>query len=384
MKPLIDVVIAAYNAARTIESAIASIQAQTERNIRIIIVNDGSVDATKQIAERLAESDGRILVLNEEKSGIVDAVNAGLKHAKAEFIARHDADDLSLPDRFATQLAYFAEHSDCVAVSGGFQHIDEAGSPIGEPFFLPPPANADAECIPQREPYLSQPFLMLRRKAADAIGFYRHVIYAEDTDLYWRLMDIGRLHNLPNVLGQYRMHPHSVTASSVINGRISAVNSQRAGLSQLRRRAGKPDLDFPKSAYAEYELAASLDGIIEHGSLDLDCDEAERLRISACAKLVELAGHRAYELERDDCASIRRFLLPALKNMRQPSRSYCSQMLSGTSARLASKGKITEAFLLTPVPLYPAAAAKLAVRTLMPPLLRRRLRQVIRGYGFMR
>src|SRR5947209_575161 len=123
----VDVVIPVYNAASTIESAIGSIQAQTVTEIRIIVVNDGSTDATRQIVQRLAAADHRLILVDQANCGIVDALNAGLRICHADMVARHDGDDLANPDRFEKQLDYLSRHPDCVAVSGATRHIDEAG-----------------------------------------------------------------------------------------------------------------------------------------------------------------------------------------------------------------------------------------------------------------
>ena len=246
--PCLDVVIPVYNGERTVESAIVSIQSQTVRDIRIIVINDGSTDATKQIVERLARTDDRLVPLNRENAGIVDALNAGLAACRAHIVARHDSDDLASFDRFEKQLAFLSEHPDCVAVSGAARHIDEAGQALGEIVRLPSPDLANPNSYPQREPYLLHPFLMMRRVAVEAVGGYRYAFHAEDTDLYWRLQEIGQLANMPDLLGDYRIHTKSVSGGSLLNGRISALTSQLAGISAARRRAGKADITFPRAA----------------------------------------------------------------------------------------------------------------------------------------
>src|SRR5689334_14700000 len=93
-KARIDVLIPAYNAETTIESALASIQTQTIQDIRIIVVNDGSTDRTGEILEKLKSKDPRIEVITTVNGGIVDALNHGLQACSADYIARHDADDI--------------------------------------------------------------------------------------------------------------------------------------------------------------------------------------------------------------------------------------------------------------------------------------------------
>ena len=102
--PLIDVLIPAYNAGRTIRSALGSIQDQTIRDIRIVVVDDGSTDDTAAIVGEVAAADPRVELHRQANGGIVDALNAGLQRGQAEFVARFDADDLSYPDRFARQI----------------------------------------------------------------------------------------------------------------------------------------------------------------------------------------------------------------------------------------------------------------------------------------
>jgi glycosyltransferase involved in cell wall biosynthesis len=202
----ISVVIPAYNAASTIESALKSIQRQTISNLKIIVVNDGSTDMTREIVQRLAISDARIHLVSQVNGGIVDALNAGLRLCETEYIARHDADDLAVSDRFEKQLLYLESHPDCVAVSGAVRHIYENNYVLRERVSLHSPDLADPTCCPQIEPYLIHPFLMMRRSALDKVGGYRYVFHAEDTYLYWRLQDVGRLYSLPDILGDYRIH----------------------------------------------------------------------------------------------------------------------------------------------------------------------------------
>ncbi|MBV9251702.1 MAG: glycosyltransferase family 2 protein, partial [Acetobacteraceae bacterium] len=266
----VDVLIPVFNGGSFLRQSIESIQGQSVSRLRIIIVDDGSTDGTPQLLSEIAQHDRRIEVVTRRNSGIVDALNAGLARCRAEFIARHDADDIAYPGRLAEQVAYLHAHSDCVAVSSAARHIDEQGRPTGVTARMWQPGTADPISAPSREPYLLHPFLMMRRSAVETIGGYRHVYHAEDTDLYWRLQEIGRLHNLENVLGDYRMHAPSVSSRSVLNGRIGALSSQLAAIAAMRRRAGRSDLVFPREALHRYHEARSLRAIFEAGSCGLD------------------------------------------------------------------------------------------------------------------
>lgn len=376
MNAEIDVVIPVHNGERTIKSAVGSIQAQTVQDIRIIIVDDGSTDDTVVLVGQMSAADSRIELLQQANAGIVDALNAGLAACTAPLVARHDADDLAAPDRFARQAGFLAENPSVVAVSGAVRHMDEDGRVYGSVLHMGPPDEADVSLFPQREPYLMHPFLMMRRAAASAAGGYRHVFHAEDTDLYWRLQEAGGLVNLLDVMGDYRIHSGSVTGLSPLNGRISAVNSQRAGLSAMRRRAGRPDLAFPKTMLNAYQSAQSFEEVIAVGSQDLDAEEAARLRVCSCAKLLELAAYRPYELDAADCALIGRTLLPALRSMPADSRGCCTRMLSGAAARLLAAGEFAAALHLTTIRLAPQTILRLALRKWVPSVVRRLLQRL--------
>jgi glycosyltransferase involved in cell wall biosynthesis len=381
---LVDVLIPVFNVATTIAASIASIRAQTILDLRIIVVDDGSTDDTADILRALAAADDRITVITQKNAGIVDALNAGLESCTAEFVARHDGDDLADSDRFERQIAYLRAHPDCMAVSGAVRLINGAGQPLGQVVHLGSTTLADLHSYPQREPYLMHPFLMARRAAIVAVGKYRHVFHAEDTDLYWRLQEIGGLTNMPDVLGTYRLHAASITGYGPLNGRISALNSQLAGISALRRRCGREDLAFPREALAAYRLAGSLRAIIELGCRSLDPEEARKLRVSTCAKLLELASYRPYELDAADCDCIRDILVPALDWMPQASRSICIRMISGTAARLLAAGRLRSAWHLVPPRYLGHVLARLVFRAVATRAVRWQVREAFGRAGFVK
>lgn len=307
--PAVDVLIPAYNSADTIASSLRSIQEQTVTGIRILVVDDGSTDGTPDIVEGIAAEDPRVVLIRKPaNSGIVDALNLGLERSEAPYIARHDADDLSYPTRFAVQLAYLEAHPDCVAVGAAARHVNGKGDPTGGYARLRAPELADPRWFPSREPYLMHPFLMVRREALVAVGGYRHVFHSEDTDLYWRLQERGRLHNPPELLGDYRLHAGSITSKSLRNGRVAALNSQLAAVSALRRRAGRADLAFPPERLRAYEGAETMPGLLRLVQDDLTPEEFTYLEAAVAAKLTENVSYRPYLLEGTDCRFIRRTL----------------------------------------------------------------------------
>lgn len=369
--PRIDVLIPVFNAAPTIRDAIASIQNQTMRDIRIVVVNDGSTDATAEILAEIATTDARIDIFTRPNGGIVDALNFGLAQCRAHFLARHDGDDLADPERFARQIAYLEANPDCVAVGGAARHIDEHGRSLSHVVHIASPEGSDPSWAPSREPYILHPFLMTYVARVRDAGGYRYVFHAEDTDLYWRLQETGRLHNLDDVLGDYRMHTGSVSSASVINGRVSALNSQLAGISAMRRRQGQPDLTFSKEVIAEYAAAGSLERIFRIGARQLRPAEVDHLEVTLAAKLMELTSYRPFELDLDDCLFIRRAFARHGAALTAENRAVLRRMCSGAAARMVAAGQLRRAMILVRPWRYAGVVSRLAFRTLTPPALRR-------------
>lgn len=355
--PQIDVLIPAYNAASTLDAALASMADQTTTDIRILVVDDGSTDETPGLLAAWAVRDPRVQILRKANGGIVDALNHGLAQCTAEFVARFDADDIAYPQRLQAQLDFLRTHPDHVAVGCDVDHIDEHGAPITG---LPRPGSpegADPLWFPAREPYLIHPFVMMRRAAVMEIGGYRPSPNSEDSDLYWRLEERGRLHNLTERLGQYRMHGGSISGASIVNGRVMAVGSQLSALSAARRRSGRTDLAFAAEDTAALKSAGSLAAMVDVVAGRLDLAELPRLRLAAAIKLLELAHYRPFEIEARDAMFIRAALahseIASLDN-----RGHIRWHVTQTSARLIRKGRLREALTLAPPAFLPRVAAR--------------------------
>lgn len=363
-------VLPAFNAARTIRAAIESIRCQTVTDIRIIAIDDGSTDGTRAILDELAAAEPRLLVLAKPNSGITETVTLGLRHCTADLIARHDADDLSEPDRFAKEIAYLDSHPNCVAVSGDSWHIDQDGTRSGSIARHQPPGLADTEWIPAKEPHLTQPFLMMRRASLLQVGGYRAFAVAEDSDLYWRLQEIGDLHNISEIVGSYRIHAGSISSTSIRNGRMAALWSQLAALSARRRRSGRPDLRFAQSDADAYRGAWTIWDFYRLGCRQLDAEERRRLHISMAAKLVEVSFYRPFEPERSDCSFIRKAVGAHADLLGATNREQLLDAIMRTALRLATGGRILEAFSLFPLKGYPAFMGRLTFRIGLPDPLR--------------
>jgi glycosyltransferase involved in cell wall biosynthesis len=375
--PLSSVLIPVFNGAETVRAAIASIQGQSITDTEIVIVDDGSTDETPLILKDIAADDRRVLVLTKPNGGIVDALNFGLAACKGEYIARHDADDIAYPHRFAAQISYLQDNLDCVAVSNAVRHIDEQGKPTGFVATYPGSSKCNPLWLPSEEPYLIHPFLTVRRAALLAVGGYRHAFHAEDTDLYWRLQELGRLHNIPEILGEYRIHADSISSKSIENGRIGALNAQLAAISAVRRSAGTLDITFSADHLARYKAARTISNMAKIWERSLSKDEIDYLRLSSLSKLLELTTHRPYELELADCLEMGQALLSPPSFITRDNRKWLNKLVANAGGRLLLKGQLGKARALLPPQLYHVAGIRFLFRKFANPSVRRTVKRLI-------
>jgi hypothetical protein len=202
--------------------------------------------------------------------------------------------------------------------------------------------------------------MMVRRCALVAIDGYRHVYHAEDADLCWRLQDVGKLHIIPQFLGDYRVHALSITGRSALNGRLSAINSQLAAVSVMRRRGCKPDLRFTKPAIEQMRAAATMARMFQVGTRGLDRTESQYLEAAFAAKFLELASYKPYEPDVEDCRFIGAVLIPLDSDLSQANRTWIRRLRAKSSARLLIKGRFRSAMALLSVGILVETVARFA------------------------
>jgi glycosyltransferase involved in cell wall biosynthesis len=215
--PRVTVILPVFNGAAHILDAVNSILAQTFRDFELLVIDDGSTDHSLTLLAPLAAQDSRLTILAEPHRGLVASLNHGIKSARGSLIARMDADDIALPERFAAQVAYLDAHADCVAVGTAILKVNSAGQAISKraakpAISTPPQPTFDPRAFPPRIGGIAHPTAMIRASALAAVGGYRPYFYnAEDRDLWARLWTVGRLHELPELGLRYRVHSGSVT-----------------------------------------------------------------------------------------------------------------------------------------------------------------------------
>jgi glycosyltransferase involved in cell wall biosynthesis len=213
MAPMISVLMPVYNAKRYVAEAIESILDQTFRDFEFLIVDDGSTDGSLEIIKRYGRKDSRIQWLAGDNAGYVVRLNSMIQWAKGDLIARMDADDVALPDRFARQVDFLRSHPEVDVVGGAQEHIDSKGYPL-HVHYDPQGHEEISELAMSGACPINHPSVIMRRKALLAAGGYEvEMMPSEDLDLWLRMGERGRLANLPDVITRYRLHGSSISAT---------------------------------------------------------------------------------------------------------------------------------------------------------------------------
>ena len=237
--PAISVVLPVYNAEAYLREAIGSILAQSFTDFELIAINDGSTDDSGAILRELAARDTRIVLVERPNDRLISALNAGIESARADLIARMDADDVAMPERFALQHARMIQEPE-LAVLGSFIRIMDKTGNIIRLNEYPLTPKATARCLERGGCPVAHPAVMMRRGAVLKIGGYRKAFsHAEDYDLWLRMSDLGyAIANLPQLLLNYRWHGTNV---SVLHQEAQGRNGILAHFAHRVRKMGLPD-----------------------------------------------------------------------------------------------------------------------------------------------
>lgn len=203
--PVVSVLMPVRNGAAYVADAMESILAQTLRTFELLVMDDGSQDATPAIVAGAASRDARVRVVAVAGQGIVPALNTGLAEARGRYIARMDADDVAMPERLARQVATLDAFPNVAVVGSACRVIDHAGTVLAERH--PPTAHAEIRSALMHANCMIHPTVMMRRDAVVDSGGYRAAFrLAEDFDLWLRLSERHDLLNLSEPLLDYRQH----------------------------------------------------------------------------------------------------------------------------------------------------------------------------------
>lgn len=203
---VVSVVMCCYNEQRYIREAIESVLSQTFGDFEFIIWNDGSTDKTEEIIK--SYNDNRIRYFYHQNTGVGEALRLACQQVKGKYIARIDADDICMPERFRKQVAYLEAHPDCVLCSSAYYYIDENGIATGRRF------PASWNFIMKRQlNSIAHPATMFRTASYIKAGGYTPLRSGQDKIMWSKLMSLGKFINLQEPLIKYRMLSSSITRS---------------------------------------------------------------------------------------------------------------------------------------------------------------------------
>lgn len=212
--PQVSVVMPVYNAERYVAEAVESILLQTFSDFEFLVFDDESTDQSLTILEQYASQDKRLRLFAKQHRGHTRWLNEGIRIARGDFIARMDADDVSLEDRLANQVTYLNENPRCVAVGCDLLVIDSNGRLIGVDRHESRSEVIERLLLNGTHGVIAHPASLMRRRALAAIGMYREECESmEDLDLWLRLSEVGQLSNVPKIMFKYRLHPTSVCST---------------------------------------------------------------------------------------------------------------------------------------------------------------------------
>jgi glycosyltransferase involved in cell wall biosynthesis len=241
--PLCSIVMPVFNGQRFLEAALSSVFAQSVSNFELLVIDDGSVDATPEILARFA-GDARLKIITREHLGIVAALNTGLQSASTDLIVRIDADDLMAPNRLERQLAYMEANPTLGGAGSFYIIIDEFGEIRGQ---------HEASLISVDElnryidaggnPIFPHPAMIFRKSVALSLGGYREEYRkCEDVDLFLRMIQAGYFVLIqPEFLTYFRVHCFSETATST---RIQFDLNELLFYNFRRQRLGLPEVSM--------------------------------------------------------------------------------------------------------------------------------------------
>jgi len=200
-----------YNSESYLHQAVESILSQTYKEVEFIIIDDGSTDNTPVILENFKRQARHIHVQRQEKNqGLTNSLNAAIGLSNGIYIARMDADDISLPNRLEKQVDYLEHNSQVVAVGTAFKLIDDAGNLIKRYQF-----SNQHHLLKWNLLFFNpicHPSVMMRASSLKSLGGYNNEYQrAQDYELWWRMSRIGQLSNLTEQLFIMRQHKKRIT-----------------------------------------------------------------------------------------------------------------------------------------------------------------------------
>ena len=221
--PLSSVILPVYNSEKYIYSSINSILKQTFTQFELLILNDGSTDASAEIIQSF--QDERIRYFSHENIGLSATLNKGINLSRAPLIARQDADDISHPSRFDLQFTYMENNPDCSLLGTAAQIIDI--DKLVNRYFYPPKDDIDCKFQLAFKNCFVHTSVMIRKSILNKVGSYSTMSdrsFVEDYDLWSRISINSKVSNLIDTLVYYRQLPDSLSKQNKLQYNSCLIN----------------------------------------------------------------------------------------------------------------------------------------------------------------
>ena len=223
---------AVRNGGRYLCQAVESVLYQTLPDFEFVVIDDGSTDGTPDILSYYEGQDSRLRIYRQENQGLTLSLNRALDLAQGKYVARLDADDVSLPHRFSTQMGFLESHPGVGVVGSWAQYVDGTGKPLA--VWQNPAEHGSMRWRLCFNNVLAHSSVMMRLDAVNAVGGYDPKLrYSQDYDLWCRLSDVVRLSSIQQVLVHFRRHSAKVSHQHRDEQRVSSLRTSQRVISAV-------------------------------------------------------------------------------------------------------------------------------------------------------
>lgn len=240
--PKVTVLMSVYNGEKYLYEAIDSILNQTFKDFEFLIINDGSTDGIADILK--SYEDPRIKIINNEKNiGLTKSLNVGLKMVKGKYIARQDADDISMPERLEKEVVFLDNNKNVGLVGTYYFVINEKGKILHTIKCLTESRELNEKLLEGNQ--FGHGLIMFRKECIDKVGAYREeFIFAQDFDFCLRIAEIYNVANIPEHLYKWRLNLKSISVTKKIQQDKYALLAIE--MAKERRKFGKDKIQSLK------------------------------------------------------------------------------------------------------------------------------------------
>ena len=237
MTAKVTVIMPVFNAEKYIKKAIDSVLNQTFKDLELLIINDGSIDATGAIIDKYKEKDRRVIsIISGTNEGVVRSLNKGLKVARSDFIARIDADDIWIREKLERQIRHLNADEDLYMSATAKININDNGEVReGEKY----PRIFEYQDIKQnilKRNIFCHSSVVFRRDILNTVGYYNESFKnAEDYEYWIRIIDRHKVEILPDPMVYYRISKDTISYNRIKEQRYYAIKAKLMGRRLYRR-----------------------------------------------------------------------------------------------------------------------------------------------------